>query len=283
MKTLFLLASYPKSGNTWVRAFLNNYRDVGNTPVDINALKRTPVLSARTLIDEMLNLDSGDLTSVEIDRLRPAIYRRFAQTGEYFCKIHDALRYLPNGDPIFPADAIQGVIYIIRSPLDVAVSYAYHNNSTFDESIEFMSDDNHGLFMTTKELSQIQQLMFSWSNHVRSWVDQSVCAVHLVRYEDLIFGPTETFANIVRFIDQEYDPVQLEKAIQFSSFDKLKKQEAEQGFREKNPHAGKFFRKGKVGDWRSELTPKQVERIVDAHGDVMRRYGYLTSNGKIVY
>ena len=283
MTGIYWLSSYPKSGSTWIRAFLNNYWGESDTPADINRLEQTPVASARALFDDFLGLDSSELTQQEIDILRPAVYRRMAVAGERFCKIHDAYQRLPNGEPIFPADVTRGVIYIVRSPLDVAVSYTHHNNSSYDETIAMMNNDLNGLFMSATNFNQVHQRMFSWSNHVRSWVEQNELPLRLVRYEDLVHQPTETFGSIVRFIDEKaWEATRLEKAIQFSSFDELKKQETLHGFKEKDQYMKRFFRNGKVGSWRTELTPEQIERIVSDHAEVMCRFGYLTAEYEIV-
>jgi hypothetical protein len=69
----------------------------------------------------------------------------------------------------------------------------------------------------------------------------------------------------------------------FSSFDVLQRLEEEEGFREKSPSSSPFFRKGRIGSWREELSDKQAQQIVHDHQEVMRRFGYLDEDGKIVY
>jgi hypothetical protein len=139
-----------------------------------------------------------------------------------------------------------------------------------------MADDNHTLFDARKtQLPQLHQRMFSWSRHVRSWLDESGLPLHIVRYEDMFFQPLETFAGVAKFVGELRDSMSILKAIHFSSFDELKKQEQEHGFSEKALQAASFFRKGKVGDWREQLTSSQVEQIVSAHAEAMGRFGYL--------
>jgi hypothetical protein len=65
------------------------------------------------------------------------------------------------------------------------------------------------------------------------------------------------------------------KAIDWSSFDNLKSQEQEDGFKEKPEHAERFFREGRAGQWKEILTPAQVDRIVKDRGEQMARFGYL--------
>ena len=60
-------------------------------------------------------------------------------------------------------------------------------------------------------------------------------------------------------------------------------QEKVNDFRERSPRSpGLFFRSGRVGGWREELAPDLVRRLIDAHGETMRRFGYLDENGQPV-
>jgi hypothetical protein len=68
---------------------------------------------------------------------------------------------------------------------------------------------------------------------------------------------------------------ELDRAIELSSFERLKEQEEQSGFQEKPPSAKEFFRKGQIGEWRKVLTRRQVRAIVEAHREQMARFGYL--------
>jgi len=123
----------------------------------------------------------------------------------------------------------------------------------------------------------------TWSGHVTSWVDAPAIRVHVVRYEDMKLRAEETFGAAVRFVDLPADPDRVRKAIEFSRFEEVRKQEEKDGFGEKMPRAKSFFRKGEIGSWRESLTPEQAARIVADHSDVMRRFGYLDDHGKPVF
>jgi hypothetical protein len=97
-----------------------------------------------------------------------------------------------------------------------------------------------------------------------------------MRYEDLLAEPSETFAALARHLLIDFTPRQLRKAIERSSFARLQAQEREKGFRERpKVSVQNFFREGRAGQWKEVLTPAQVERIVQDHGEQMRRFGYL--------
>ncbi len=117
----------------------------------------------------------------------------------------------------------------------------------------------------------------SWSEHVYSWTIAPHEAVLVVRYEDMLAEPTETFRTICNHLRQKPDDAVLAEAIELSSFDKLKRQEEQYDFRERSERADRFFVTGKAGGWKERLSAAQASRIVDAHGEQMRRYGYITN------
>ncbi len=284
MSGIVWLASYPKSGNTWFRVFLANLLADADTPASINDLD-TPIASARELFDETVGFDASDLSLDEIDRLRPEIYCHLAGglKEPYFMKIHDAWTLLEDGRPLIPAAATAGAIYFTRNPLDVAVSFAHHSGWDYDTAIASMADDNFTFCGTPTCLhNQFRQRLLSWSAHVLSWVDRPPFPVCVLRYEDLKASPRETFTRAVRFAGLHHSAVQIEKALAFSRFETLRRQEDAEGFREKSAATIRFFRAGQAGSWRSELNASHVKRIVSDHGEVMQRFGYLDENGEVV-
>ncbi len=292
MNGITWLASYPKSGNTWMRIFLTNYWRDADTPADINALDETPIASSRPMFDEVLGVDSTDLTRAEIDRLRPAVYKAHAfdpddpRVEGQFCKIHDAYLILPDGQPMFPAEVTAGAIYILRNPFDVAVSYANHSAKPIPWAVRALNDPTHTLAESRLgAASQLHQPLSTWSGHVESWMSAQGFPIHLARYEDMIVDPVESFRAVVRFIggdaDSDAGRARIDKAIRFSEFGELKKQEEEKGFREKMIKATSFFNQGKSGTWRDKLTPDQIETLRAAHAPAMLRYGYLDGEGNI--
>ena len=117
--------------------------------------------------------------------------------------------------------------------------------------------------------------MTTWSGHVSSWLEQTALRIHVVRYEDLLQDPRTAFGSIIRFVGLEWDGARLDRAIEHAAFPRLRAQEERDGFDEKPPDAESFFRAGVAGSWRTALTPAQVQAIIDAHGEVMARFGYL--------
>lgn len=283
MSKIVWLASYPKSGNTWVRIFLNNYLQNSDTPADINNLEDSMHAGTRELFDRLTGVESSDLTAVEIDRVRPWMYRRWAEESPetLFVKVHDAYRCTDTGEPIFPQEATKTAVYIIRNPLDIVASMANHLSVSLDKSIAYMADEQYALARSGSKLHrQLPQFMGSWHSHVQSWTHQTELPVHLVQYEALRQAPLATFEQLVRAVGLPVEPERLARAVAFSSFNQVKQQETAVGFKERLPDTPAFFRHGQAGRWQTELSPAQIETICYHHQQTMQTFGYLDGNGR---
>ena len=278
MNQIVWLASYPKSGNTWLRTVLANFQTDREIAVDINNLVGG-ISSDRRAADDALGLECSDLTSSEVNLCRPAIYRTIAKRSDnlLFFKVHDAYTLNSDSMPLFPCDVSRAALYIVRNPLDVAISFAHHANRSLDETIDRMARESMSFGGDPDRLDfQLPQRLLSWSQHVLSWLDQTEIPVHMMRYEDMQARPVEKFTEAFRFMRfPRVDEEMVRRAVSFSSFEMLKQQEVERGFRERPRHATVFFRQGRVGEWRDLLTKRQVDRIIHDHGRVMARLGYL--------
>ena len=274
------LASYPKSGNTWMRAFLANYFRNPERPIPINNLPKY-VLGDNfaTHYQRLSGKPRSKLTAADIAQLRPRVHEWFASArGETaFVKTHSMVA-LVDGQPLITPSATAGAIYVVRNPLDVAVSYANHNSTTLDQTVAALCQDNLTLPGGGKLLPQV---VGSWSQHVRTWVRAPGLRPHVVRFEDMLAKPVKTFARVVRFLKLPGDSVRLNKALRFSSFRELQRQESATGFVEARPDGVvKFFRAGKAGVWPDVLSADHVKRIVTCHREAMMEFGYLAPDGR---
>ena len=280
-KKIVWLASYPKSGNTWLRIMLENALHHPEEPVNINELSVSAIASSRFLIDDSLGSSSSEMTAAEIQDLRPEVYRQIAYDSEelVFIKVHDAWTLNRKGEPLFPPEVTRAVIYVIRNHLDVVVSYNFHRSSTIDRTIKILNSPDfkmcpdHGRLFT-----QVEQSIGSWSTHARSWIDQSELPVLVIRYEDMLDNTKETLNKVVEFIGLDLDQHIIEQSVSSSSFSVLSKMEKESGFLEKPRNADSFFRKGQKDDWKNFLDKQAVDTIISNHREYMTRYNYLTAN-----
>ena len=273
------LASYPKSGNTWTRLLLANFLADAEQAVDINRIGETlPGIHPcdRAWFDRATGLPSSDCTADEIEPLLPAALRAHAAEagGErQFCKVHDALHDTAAGEPLFPADVSAGAVCLVRNPLDVAVSLAFHfGGEDFSEAVTRMNDRRCVL---ENSCQLLRRRLLDWSGHVESW-RSAPFPVLTVRYEDLLADTAGQLARMTRFLGLAgaADGRRLRRAAAAADFTRLQEQEAQDGFRERHHRCGRFFRSGRSGDWRRHLSAAQAQRIARRHGAVMRACGY---------
>ncbi|PLX01300.1 MAG: sulfotransferase [Marinilabiliales bacterium] len=271
------LASYPKSGNTWFRIFLSYLLSENPEKVDINNMMRSPIASSRDIFEEASGLESTDLDHEEIDRIRPDVYRFVAKNSKekFFMKVHDAYTYLPNGEPLFPDDCSFGALYFIRNPLDVTVSFAHHSGKSYEKT-SLRLENSNAAFCRKENMphNQLRQKLLAWSEHVESWTTQKSIPIHVIRYEDMVQAPFETFKKAVEFCKLSVSDERIQLAIDKSNFNTLKKMETNNGFREKPAGMKSFFRKGKIGSWKEELDKKTIEKIISNNQTTLHLYNY---------
>lgn len=277
-KGIFWLSSYPKSGNTWFRIFLANLLSTSDEPVSLNSINTGAIASARGWVDQALGFDSADLSSDELDELRPSIYIWHSENKEGIAhhKIHDAYTYLGNSQPLIPLEGCLGALYFIRNPLDVAISFASHSHCSIDQAIEHMGNKEYAFCKGKyRQHNQLRQWLLSWSLHVQSWVTAKNLNLLVLRYEDMVLNPLTTFSKAVKFLQLDFSPKDIAKALDHSKIERLQQLEEVSGFRERPAKMERFFRKGVVGDWKSTLTDEQIKRVIKDHASVMADYGYL--------
>jgi hypothetical protein len=275
MGQLLWIASYPKSGNTWVRAFLHNYIRQPDAPYDINRL--TDLTAADINAERYHRYDprpASQYTVADVQRMRRLVQRDLTALDStlVFVKTHNAMLEVEDA-PLITPELTAGAIYIVRDPRDVAVSYSRHRGRSIDDTIAFMADHQAATGGTDK---QVYERLSSWSMHVHSWTRRRDPRVHVVRYEAMVAAPEATFASQIRWMGQQPSPDRLNRAISFSAFNELRAQEQAGGFKERVAGStAPFFGTGQPGHWRTILTPSQQARIEHDHAIIMQRFGYL--------
>ncbi len=278
-RNIIWLASYPKSGNTWLRVFINNLMDqvtgTSNQPHDINRLMQWSRRdAARRDFEYQLGKSPEEATAAEIAAVRYEIQANIARHARerVFMKTHNAVANV-EGYSTINFDVTRGAIYLVRNPLDVAISFASHMGQSIDETIEYMANPDATTALASERL--VYEFMSSWSLHVASWFSVAHRPVLIVRYEDMLAARDHTFGRIVSFLGLKASPEQIKRALDHSSFEKLAQQEAQKGFVERPEKADRFFRVGKADQWKQVLTQTQIETILKTQGYMMMRCGYL--------
>jgi hypothetical protein len=272
------IASYPKSGNTWVRVYLYHLmRLAAGRPADGQELNRLGQSSAYELAltswhEEIIGKPAKDFTFEDIYRARPRIQERIANsTNEIAALKTHAARVTINSIPSFNPAVTRGAVYLVRNPLDVVVS--------LDEFYE-MGRQNAIAMLNKPDLVHKREENFevwgSWSQNVASWTDQPNPEILVLRYEDMLADPVKAFAMVTRHMRLQAIPPQIVEAVEHSSFARMQEKEADTGFVEKPTTSKKFFREGRAGQWREQLNEDQIRQVVAAHHVQMKRHGYLT-------
>ena len=276
------LAAYPKSGSTWMRALLANFLSTSDEPVPVNALRAElpgATTGSREHFDEFSGFASADCTDEEAASLRPGVYRaraeRHAAAGTpFFYVAHDAYASTPTGEPLFSDEITVAAVYLVRNPLDVAVSWTYYAGlGDFAAGVGFLG--NRRARLGGPDSPRLGQRLLDWSGHVQSW-----CAAPFplltVSYEDLLADTAGALGKLASFLrlPNADDQARLRRAVAFSDFAALRRSEREEGFDEAPQGPQAFFRSGRVGDGRRLLSAAQIGQVLDAHGRTMATLGY---------
>lgn len=277
MGNLLWLASYPKSGNTWLRAFLANLvadRGLPLKPSELSGYGEAEASADR--YTELSGRPSTTLSAGELAALRVPVHALIAQRvrGTQLVKTHNFNGSF-EGHQLVNWQVSAGAIYVIRNPLDVTISMAHHFGLTVDEAIERLGDDK---VASVNDALLVSDFISSWSTHVKSWADMADRApgkVIVLRYEDLLEKPAKHFAKAANLIGMGQDRARIGRAIRHAEFKTLASLEREHGFMEAVDEKTRFFRRGRAHQWREVLNRQQVRRVIDDHCEQMRRFKYV--------
>ena len=195
--------------------------------------------------EKLIGKPIDECTRDEIASVRHEVQRQIADNsdGLVFVKTHHAM-VRDVDKPVINFSATAGGIYIVRNPLDVAISFSHHLNASLDEAIMQMAMTG---LVTPTGGKVVYEIYGSWSQHVESWTRKPQRTIHVMRYEDMLANPEDTFGKLARFLKLRPDRAQLHEAIERSSFERLSQQEDETGFSEKPQGCGTLFPGWQVG------------------------------------
>lgn len=272
------LASYPKSGNTWLWLTLQSLLNDG-APVDFSVRRRfSPLAGSVNELEIELDAEVSELTSEELDELLPDSLTLAAavEPTPQFRKVHDCWGRTGSGRLRFPPAATRAAVHLARDPRDVAVSWAHHAGCSIEESIAFMADPAATIGRRKPDFpaQALPQPLSSWSGHAESWFAADPAPL-VIRYEDMLADMRGVVEKVAAHCGFGPSPAALDRAVAATRFDRLQAEEAAHGFDLGQATGRVFFRSGRAGNWRDALTPEQVARIENGHGAVMARLGYF--------
>ncbi|MFQ5565802.1 MAG: sulfotransferase domain-containing protein, partial [Paracoccaceae bacterium] len=183
-RTLVWLASYPTSGNTWLRAFLANYFIDSATPVSINEMQKISFGdSSAPAYAELGRCDPRRLDPARLAALRERHLERVSRNGEVnFVKTHNAHIRIA-GRWLIPARLTRAAVYLIRDPRDMVLSYADHFALDPSRAADAIGSAHNRVPANARTVTQF---LGDWSGHVKSWTRARDFPVLVLRYEDLL-------------------------------------------------------------------------------------------------
>lgn len=293
-KQIFWLASYPKSGNTLLRFILIS---LFFTKDGVFSFDKTKFISQFDILpnikrnknifgDEYNKIGNMNIFYKYINELQSKEALGFKEDF-MFLKTHSGLFKLSENSFTTEGNT-RGIIYILRDPRDVSISWSKHNGIDIDKSIEFMKD-SYAYYKWPKRLNDKETynertipktLMSSWEKHVISWTQiKWKTPLLILKFEDLVYDKINTVKKIVTFFEKNYDfkfnniDEKINNIIKTTEFGNLKKHEKENGFVEATKH-NSFFSVGKKNQWSKKLNKAQINRIEEKFLSTMKKFKY---------
>lgn len=277
------LASYPKSGNTWTRLFLTALMQ-GKPLTSLDNIKATDGIgSGRSVIDYYLGMDSTEINQLKLQGYRSQINKLWSDEmeGPTLVKTHDSPFH--RGIRIITKAETKKVILIVRNPFDLTASYANHMSCSIEQAIMSLCDTGCRIAKTKRKYpAQVSQHIGSWSSYYNDWKNAFGEGLMVLKFEDLKKDPVLNFSKVVQFLEWDYTEEQISDAVVNSDFKKLKKLEEDGGFKEAAKNSKSFFRAGKTGNWKNEISKDQAEMLIDSHYSTLLELGYIDSDRNIL-
>ena len=280
------IASYPKSGNTWIRALLSHYFFSKDEKFNFDLLKHIP------------NFNIGDFTNVNtkfssnIDYADKALDVQKFICQKYkinpFFKTHSSLSKIDK--KFFTDKSVSlGCIYVVRDPRNVITSYKNHFELTYDDALSHMLNEKRFTYDQSKKDDYSDfQFISSWEKNYQSWIYNKSFPTMIIKYENLLNEIFSVFKNLINFIDKvcknktKFNKKKAQNAMTSTSFSKLKKIEEEKGFSEsimsnKSKKKIPFFFLGPENDWKKKIDKNLQKKINSIFKKNLDEFKYIFS------
>ena len=282
------LASYPKSGNTWIRSMLSAYLFSPKGQFEFNLLKNISQFSINVKkLEKQVYKNSQE----KIYKNWIPSQKEINQDGKFhILKTHNALCNI-NGYNFTNKDNTTGAIYIVRDPRNLILSISHHYSLSMEEAYGFLTNKRKIIFpsQSDKEKKNINEkedfnFLGDWATHYQSWKNIKFAPILIIKYEDIIINEHKVFLSILNFLSKfikiTLDTEKIENVLTTTTFNNLSKMEDQDGFdeaiiSETTKKKVKFFNLGKKNDWKNLLHPKMEKKITTTFHKDMKDLGYI--------
>ena len=271
------VASYPKSGSTWVRAFLSTYLYSKDGSFNIDILKKMigEFPDHNILNKFMTRKDFHNLTKVSKNWVK---VQEIINTNKklIFLKTHSAHCNI-NGNVFTNKNNTLAFIYIVRDPRNVILSLANHFGISQKESSNIIINKMRILYPMSKNTVLPATFIGDWENHCLSWKKFNEVNNIIIRYEDLINNTEDTFKKIILFLSKfteiKYNKKKINDSVNSTQFNKLQNYEKKYGFI--MGQMNKFFYLGEENNWQNLLNTEIEKKIRKSFDSEMRQLNYI--------
>ena len=193
------IASYPKSGNTWLRALVAAYYFTEDGIFNFSLLPNIHQFPSQKFFNSYKKdfsnfADTAELWLDAQEKINSDGRFRLFKTHNAFLDVNN-FRFTNTGNTL-------GCIYLIRDPRNVITSVKHHYEHDYEEALNFMKDDKGLLYKKIKNQYVDFNFLSSWKNHYKSWIYNKEFPVQLIKYEDLEKNPEKTFESVINFINK---------------------------------------------------------------------------------
>ena len=281
---IFWIASYPKSGNTWLRSLLSAYYYSSDGNFNQKLLKNISQFPQK---HHFANFDYNPKIVTDTSRFWIKAQNEINRDSKLkFFKTHNILGAINNNNFTNKENSIGG-IYLVRDPRNIITSLQNHFELNKDEALKFMLSEKKYLYdyNQSNDFSDFQ-FISSWEKNYKSWTKQDIFPIKVIKYEELMNNTFETFKEIIIFIEKitKIEKIFIESkaknSIQSTSFNKMKKIEQSKGFKEsvlsKN-HSKKipFFHLGPKNDWKKILNEDFIKNATLKFKPLLTELNYI--------
>ena len=275
MKRNIFLASYPKSGNTWLRAIITNAL-IKKKKFSLNELKKILLLSSKQNFKNFKDIKYSEDGDIDFDWMSENIincqkYLNEKNKNINVYKTHSVRHYKFTNETVN-----MGFIYIVRDPRDIVISLSHFAGGSLDQTIDEMLYSKK--LMATS--NGAKELLSTWELHIKSWLEYNNVSRFIIRYEDLINKTEENILQIFNFLNKIThnklfpNKIDIKKIIHETSINNLKKEEELFGFKEASKYS-RFFRSGRTEQWKDILSLYQIKLIEKELYPMMKQFNYL--------